>query len=89
MRWDDIIPGDAQHTGCESHILHPDLVPWQIVESPRDWVAKYRIGKKEVLNGLPAADVFGSKELLANTAACVDADPFLMDLRKEWDGRVC
>ena len=89
VRWDDIIPGDAQHTGCESHILHPDLVPWQIVDSPRDWVAKYRIGKKEVLNGLPAADVFGSKELLANTAACVDADPFLMDLRKEWDGRVC
>lgn len=69
-RWDDVIPVDAQHTGCESHVLHPDLVPWQRIDSPKDWVAKYRIGKNEVMNGMPGPDVYSSKELLANPEAC-------------------
>jgi hypothetical protein len=86
-RWDAIVPLDAQLTGCESHVIHPDLVPWKRIEG-LDWVAIYEIDGQGIANGEPGEGVYGSKELLANAAACVAADPQVMGLRKEWDGRV-
>jgi len=87
--WDDLIPIDAQRTGCESHVVHPDLVPWQRIDSPIEWVAKYRIGKKEVMNGEPGPDVYSSKELLANPEACGQPHNFINKMRSEFGGRLC
>ena len=88
-KWDAIVPTDAQHIGCESHVIHPDLVPWKRLEGPSDWVAVYEIDGQGIANGEPGEGVYGSKELLANAAACVAGDPLVMALRKEWDGRIC
>lgn len=87
-KWDDVIPTDAQYVGCESHVLHPDLVPWKRLEGPSEWVALYEIDGQAIANGEPGEGVYGSKELLANTEACVQADPTLMQLRGEWNGRI-
>ena len=83
-----MIPLESQHLGCESHVLHPDLVPWKQLNGPSDWVAVYEIDGKPVLNGKPSEGVYGSKELLANPVACAEGDALLMGMRKEWDGRV-
>jgi len=80
------VPTDAQHIGCESHVIHPDLVPWKRLESPSDWVAVYEINGLGLANGEPGEGVYGSKELLANAAAC--SDTTVNKIRAEWDGRV-
>ena len=88
-KWDDLIPTQAQHQGCESHALHPDLVPWKRKDSPDEWTAVYEINGQEVRNGEPGDGVFGSKELLANPAACADAGwSQLHDMRKQFNGRI-
>lgn len=50
-RWEQTIPDYHRQTvGCESHVFHPDLVPWQFVEG--DGIsAKYRDGNREFWNG--------------------------------------
>ena len=87
-KWDDVIPLDAQHTGCESHVLHPDLVPWKRLDGPSDWVAVYEIDGQGIANGEPNEGVYGSKEILANAAACGSGDPMIAEVRAKWDGRV-
>lgn len=69
-------------------MIHPDLVPWKRLEGPSDWVAVYEIDGHAIANGEPGEGVYGSKELLANAAACIAEDPQLMQLRKEWNGRI-
>jgi hypothetical protein len=85
-RWDDLIPVDAQHAGCESHVLHPDLVPWPIQtdQNANEWQAVYLIGGKKMANGEPGEGVYSSKELLANAEACSDEE--VQKLRAEWPG---
>jgi hypothetical protein len=64
-RWESgNIPGDFQKTGCESHVLHPDLVPWPIKDSTNPHEAVYVIEGTEVRNGEGDAFVFSSKELV-------------------------
>ena len=87
-RWDAVIPLDTQRTGCESHVLHPDLVPWQRKDGPDEWTAIYEINGVDLANGEGDANVYTSKELLANPAACAGGDPFVAELRNEFDGRV-
>jgi hypothetical protein len=89
-KWDAVIPVDAQRTGCEGHVLHPDLVAWQRKDGPDEWTAVYEINGTNVANGDPEQEgVFGSKELLANAAACADKGwTQLHDLRKQFGGRV-
>ena len=41
VRWDSEIPAENQYTGCDSHILHPDLVPWNMEESDKEWSVIY------------------------------------------------
>ena len=61
-RWDDVIPTGAQYAGCDSHVLHPDLVPYQMLDG--DGVnGKWLIDGKEVMNG---EDGYKSSEILAN-----------------------
>jgi hypothetical protein len=87
-RWDDVIPLDAQHTGCESHVLHPDLVPWQRKDGPNEWTAIYMIDGKEVANGQPGNGVYSSREILANPSECAAPGEMLSKLRQEFDGRI-
>jgi hypothetical protein len=83
------IPVEVQRHGCESHVLHPDLVPWELKDGPDEWTAVYVINGKDVANGDPEIDgVFSSRELLANAAACADKGwTQLHDMRKQFCGR--
>ena len=65
-RWDDLIPVEAQREGCESHVLHPDMVLFERRESPSEWQAVYVVNGKQIANGAPGDGVYSSKELLAN-----------------------
>jgi hypothetical protein len=87
-KWDASVPTEAQHTGCEAHVLHPDLVPWKRLESPSDWVAVYEIDGQGLANGEPGEGVYGSKELLANAKACGSGNQFIADMRKDFGGRI-
>jgi hypothetical protein len=88
-KWDDTIPLEAQRTGCESHVLHPDLVPWKRKDGPNEFTAVYEINGVDLANGDPSQEgVFSSSELLANATACASGDPLIADLRKTWDARV-
>ena len=89
-KWDAVIPVDAQRTGCEGHVLHPDLVAWQRKDGPDEWTAVYEINGTNLANGDPEQEgVFSSKELLANASACADKGwTQLHDLRKQFGGRI-
>ena len=88
-KWDAVIPVDAQRTGCEGHVLHPDLVAWQRKDGPDEWTAVYEINGTNVANGDPEQEgVFSSKELLANAAACASGDSFIAEMRKDFGGRI-
>ena len=82
------IPVDAQHNGCDCHVLHQDLVPWQREGSATDWQAIYIINGKKVANGEADANVYGSKELIANAAGCAMDDEFSRDAREVLGARV-
>ena len=80
----DNILVEYQHQGCDSHTLHPDLVPWQMKDSSRDWIAIYEIDGHDVSNGEPDASIFSSKEIIANASGCTD--PLVKAVRKAFTG---
>ena len=84
----DDIPVEFQRTGCDSHVLHPDLVPWQRQDGRDEWTAVYIIGGQEVANGEPREDVYGSRELLANADLCAQPDEAIERLRKKFGARI-
>lgn len=84
-KWDDVIPNEAQYIGCDSHVLHPDLVPFEIEPAKDEWHAIYIINGKKVLNGV---DGYLSSEIVANPNACVEGDKFIDDLRGEFGARI-
>lgn len=49
--YDAEIPYEAQVEGCDSHVLHPNLVVWNQAESPDGITGAYRIEGEVVLNG--------------------------------------
>lgn len=67
----DIPDAEAQRAGCDQHILHPDLVPWQY--EPADdgviWLTPH---------GKIKQPDYTSPEIVANPAACASG------LRDEW-----
>ena len=70
-RWEaKNIPTDFQHAACDSHVLHPDLVPWPIKDSGNPDEAVYIINGVEVRNGENDAFTFSSKEIIAGGEAC-------------------
>ena len=77
------IPFSAQKAGCECHTLHPDLVPWRMLESKDQWTAVYDIDGHAVANGEPCANSYSSKEIIANATACAHADQFIKDIRAD------
>jgi hypothetical protein len=86
------IPVEFQRTGCECHVLHPDLVPWKQMDSTNQWEAVYEINGVPVRNGEGDAYTFASSELLANASACAriasGKDKDLAQLRTEMGGRI-
>lgn len=76
-RWQADIPTDAQRHGCDSHALHPDLVPWPMKGGHKEWSAVYVIKGREVING---EDGYASSELIANAEACAAG------LKEAWVG---
>ena len=84
-RWESKgIPVEYQRTGCDSHVLHPDLVPWLIKPSNNPHEAVYEINGKDIRNGEPDAYVYGSKELLANPDAA--GDELVTAVREQFPG---
>lgn len=70
-RWESKgIPVEYQRTGCDSHVLHPDLVPWPMKDSGSPYEAVYEINGVDVRNGEGDAHVFTSQELIAGGEAC-------------------
>ncbi len=84
----DGIPVEYQRTGCESHALHPDLVPWEMDKPVDQWTPVFVINGKKVANGEADAHIFSSRELVANPAACDPEDEELRGLREGMGGRV-
>lgn len=84
----DDIPVEFQRTGCESHVLHPDLVQWQRKDGLDAWTAVYVIDGRDVANGEGDAHVYTSREILANPSACASGDEFIAEMRDKFDGRI-
>jgi len=82
------IPVEWQREGCGSHVLHPDMVPWQRKDAQDEWQTIYVIKGKDVVNGEPGEGVYGSKEIVANPDACAESDEGMAKLRQAFDGRV-
>jgi hypothetical protein len=82
-RWEDDIPVGHQRKGCDSHVLHPDLVPWQFRQSDDEFDALYVIDGVPVMNG---PNGYASTELVANASAC--AVGLGKEFREEMGGRV-
>ena len=84
----DGIPVEFQQQGCESHVLHPDLVPWKMKEGRDQWTAVFMIDGKAVANGEPDATCFSSREIVANPVACANPEDFVRQLRDDFDGEI-
>jgi hypothetical protein len=85
-RWEaDGIPFEHQLKGCDSHALHPDLVPWKWKGSGlNEWIMVYEIDGVNVSNGEPDATIFSSREIIANASGCTDET--VQGVRKAWPG---
>ena len=84
----DGIPVEFQRQGCESHVLHPDLVPWQRKDGLDQWTAVYVIEGRDVANGEGDSHVYTSKEILANPKMCSLGDEYVEKLRETFDARI-
>jgi hypothetical protein len=84
-RWGDTIPTEAQYAGCDSHVLHPDLVPWKLSGGFGDWSAAYEVEGQEVING---EDGYSSAELLANLPLALSNDKNVIALREQFGARI-
>jgi len=47
----DNIPEAFQHEGCDDHVIHPDLVPWQMEPSEDGQSVTWLIGTSRIRNG--------------------------------------
>lgn len=50
-RWGSDIPREFQLAGCDDHVLHPDLVPWQMQDDDCMLSAVYMVDGVPVRNG--------------------------------------
>jgi hypothetical protein len=47
----DDIPLEFQRTGCDDHVIHPDMVPWAMIPSKDGHSVAWKIGSNVVTNG--------------------------------------
>lgn len=77
-RWDSEIPAvEFQRSGCDDHVIHPDLVPWQI-RGGDQFTAVYESDGVQFSNGL---DGLKSRDLLHSDAG-------IGDIVKRFEGRL-
>lgn len=84
----DGIPVEFQRQACDSHVLHPDLVPWERKDGLDQWTAVYVIEGRDVANGEGDAHVYTSREILANPKMCSIGDEYVEKLRETFDARI-
>lgn len=82
------IPVQFQRSGCDQHVLHPDLVPWKLAPNDNPNEATYVINDVHVRNGEPDAFVYSSKEIIADPIACTIQDETVELLRANLGGRI-
>jgi hypothetical protein len=76
------IPVDFQHTGCPSHVLHPDLVPWK----RKPDTSTYIIDGKEFPNGAPDETTYTSNEILNFREEIINNSDFVTKVRQAFPG---
>jgi hypothetical protein len=84
-KWESNIPLEAQREGCDWHVIHPELVPYEFKPAKDEWHAIYIINNKEVVNG---NDGFKSSEILANPSECADPSDFTKELRETMGAKI-
>lgn len=77
----DGIPVEFQHEGCDDHVLHPDLVPWDMIASEDGSSVMWKIGDRVIENG---TNGYKSREIVANPAAC--GDPMVEEAKRIFPG---
>lgn len=82
------IPYNWQLQGCESHVVHFDLVPYPANWSEDGLSATFTVDGHTVNNGDPADGHYSSKEVLADPELCAVHDPFVEALRSGMDARI-
>ena len=82
------IPVEFQRQACDSHVLHPDLVPWERKDGLDQWTAVYVIEGRDVANGEGDSHVYTSKEILANPKMCSLGDEYVEELRETFGARI-
>ena len=82
-KYDHNLSIDEQRTGCVSHIIHPDLVPWKY--SPSEHGVIWHTPHGDVENSEAA---YSSSEIVANVAACASGDKFVDEAREIFGARV-
>lgn len=91
-RWGAEIPKEHQRNGCDSHVMHPDMVPeWRIDESQStETVAAWVIDGHTVKNGDPVEGehIYTTREIVANLEMAKLSDPVIDDLRGSFGGRI-
>jgi len=85
-QYDVTLDFEQQKTGCEAHILHPDLVPWKYTAA--DHAVIWHTPTGDVRNGEPNFDTYRSTEIVANAAACTTPDQFMADAREIFGAKV-
>jgi hypothetical protein len=61
-------------------------VPWQytVIEKSVTWITP----EGNIKNGAKSADVFSSREIVANHKACASPDEFIKTLRKDFGAEI-
>jgi len=76
------IPFEYQLKGCDAHVLHPDMVPWDAkLGDPDEWSVTYTINDKPVVNGEGG---FASTEIVVNPEGC--ASSVVGEIKRLWPG---
>ena len=82
------IPLDKQRTGCDCHVIHPDLMPYPLdTERSTEHVATYVIDGEYLQNGEADANVFGSQEIIEYGIETL-MNPIVDEARKLFDSTV-
>ena len=75
---------EQQKTGCQAHIIHPDLIDAKY--TPTEFGVIWHTKHGDVANGIADAHIYESSEIVANLEAC--AKGIDGEFRKGFDSRV-
>jgi hypothetical protein len=85
-QYDVALDFENQKQGCEAHVLHPDLVPWQhkVEGKAIIWMTPHG----DIKNGVSDWETFTSREIVANAPACASRDKFVDEAREIFGAKV-